>query len=82
MRSKHMRLLNPTPMACSMQARPMWQGVPFKPKEAEANLTVPEPVQLATEARAQERQVFDALVQEKNALIEVSQMWWWLAGRG
>lgn len=49
----------------------MWQGRPFKPKESGAPLTVPQEVPLATEARAGERAVFDAHVEERITREEV-----------
>eukprot|EP00983_Pelagomonas_calceolata_P125113 1161182-Pelagomonas_calceolata.AAC.15 len=55
----------------SLQARAMWNGVPFRPRESEAPLTAPSEFALATIARASERQAFDQQIEEKWRAIEV-----------
>jgi hypothetical protein len=49
----------------------MWDGKPFQPQPSDAPLTMPGDVNLATDARACEREEFDEHIKEKWQLIEV-----------
>jgi hypothetical protein len=59
----------------------MWAGRPYAPRESDAPLTVPDDVELATEARAADRDVFDAAVAASMAAQEVRAQRGWGWGR-
>lgn len=48
-----------------MQAKPMWQGVPYLPHPQDLPLTVPQEPRLHTVARAVQRGEFDLAMDDK-----------------
>ena len=55
----------------SLQARPMWRGVPYQLHPSDAPLTLPVDMHLATEHRAVDRSEFDRAVEDKARALEV-----------
>jgi hypothetical protein len=54
-----------------LQARDKWDGKFYQVHPSDAALTMPEEPQLATDARAMEREEFDSHIKEKWQQIEV-----------